>query len=187
MKKVLQFEPFIMEDGKKLNLGVKWKKYLTKFENFLVAMNITADKKIVAMLLHFGGDYIWDFIDNAVPKVEGYDATVEYLNEHLNPKTNDTFEIYKFQKTIQDSDETVQQFCNHLRSIANRCNFENEDKYIKAQLILGTHSQKLRKFCFTNPTVSLEEVVNRGTLFEKVDKQTGAVEHKSKVLTKLKT
>ena len=109
------------------------------------------------------------------------------MNEHLNPKTNDTFEIYKFQKTIQDSDETVQQFCNHLRSIANRCNFENEDKYIKAQLILGTHSQKLRKFCFTNPTVSLEEVVNRGTLFEKVDKQTGAVEDKSKVLTKLKT
>ena len=47
-----------MEDGKKLNLGVKWKKYLTKFENFLVAMNITADKKIVAILLHFGGDYI---------------------------------------------------------------------------------------------------------------------------------
>ena len=46
------------------------------------------------MLLHFGGDYIRDIIDNAVPKEEGYDATVEYLYRHLNPKTNDTFEIY---------------------------------------------------------------------------------------------
>ena len=64
--------------------------------------------------LHFG-DYIQDFIDNTVPNAEGYDATVEYLNEHLNPKTNDTFEIYKFHKTIQDSDETVQQFCNRLK------------------------------------------------------------------------
>ena len=64
--------------------------------------------------LHFG-DYIRDFIDNTVPNVEGYNATTEYLNEHLNPKTNDTFEIYKFQKTIQDSDETVQQFCNRLK------------------------------------------------------------------------
>ena len=64
--------------------------------------------------LHFG-DYIRDFIDNTVLNVEGYDATVEYLNEHLNPKTNDTFQIYKFQKTIQDSDETVQQFCNRLK------------------------------------------------------------------------
>ena len=97
---------------------------MTKFENFLVAMNITENKRKVAMLLDFGGDYlleiIRDFIDNAVSKVEGYDATVEYLNEHLNPKTNDTFEMYKFQKTIQDSEETVKHFCNRLRSIANR-------------------------------------------------------------------
>ena len=72
------------------------------------------------MLLDFGGDYVRDFIDNAVSKIEGYDATVEYLNEHLKPKTNDTFEINKFQKTSQDSKETVKQFCNRLRSIANR-------------------------------------------------------------------
>ena len=71
-------------------------------------MNITQDKRKIAILLHFGRDYIRDFIDNAVPKIEGYEATVEYLNEHLNPKTNDTFEIYKFQRTIQDNDGTVQ-------------------------------------------------------------------------------
>ena len=29
-----------------------------KFENFLVVMNITEDKRKVAMLLHFGRDYI---------------------------------------------------------------------------------------------------------------------------------
>ena len=54
---ILQFEPFIMEDGEKLNLSIRWKKYLTKFENFLVAMNIIEDKRKVAMVLHFGGDY----------------------------------------------------------------------------------------------------------------------------------
>ena len=39
---ILQFESFIMEAAEKLNLGIRWKKYLTKFENFLVAMNIRA-------------------------------------------------------------------------------------------------------------------------------------------------
>ena len=139
-------------------------------------MNINEDKRKVAMLLHFGGDYIQDIIDNAVPKVESYDATVEYLNKHLNSKTNETFEINKFQKTIQDSDEAAQQFCNLLKSIASRCSFRNEDKLIKTQLILETHSQKLREFCFTNPTISLEEVINRGKLFEEVDEQTGVAE-----------
>ena len=117
---ILQFEPFIMEDGEKLNLGISWKKYLTKFKNFLVAMNINEDKKKVAMFLHFGREYIRYNTGNGVPKVEGYDATVEYLNKHLNPKTNDTFEIYKFPKTFQNSNETVQQFFSRLRSIATR-------------------------------------------------------------------
>ena len=45
------------------------------------------------------------------------------------------------------------------------------------QLILGTYFQKLRKFCFTNSMVSLEEVVNRGTLFEEVAEQTGVVQN----------
>ena len=72
---ILEFEPFIMEDGEKL--GVRQKKYLIKFENFLFAMNITEDKIKVAILLRFGGDYVRDFIDNAVSKVEGYDTTDE--------------------------------------------------------------------------------------------------------------
>ena len=55
----------------------------------------------------------------------------------------------------------------------------------KTQLILGIHSQKLLKFCFTNPTVSLKEVVNRGKLFEEVDKETGVVED-SKIINEIK-
>ena len=51
---ILQFEPIIMKDGEKLSLGIRWKKYLTKSENFLVAMNINEDKTKVAILLHFG-------------------------------------------------------------------------------------------------------------------------------------
>ena len=53
---ILPFEPFIMEDGEKLNLRIRWKWYLTRFENFVVAMNINEDKGKVAVLLHFEGD-----------------------------------------------------------------------------------------------------------------------------------
>ena len=74
-----------MEDGENLNLGIRWKKYLRKFESFLVAMNINEYKRKVAMLLQFRGDYIRDIIGNAVPKVEPYDLTAGYFNKHLNP------------------------------------------------------------------------------------------------------
>ena len=100
-------------------------KIFNKVQNFLVAMNINEDERKVLMLLHFEGDYVRNFIDNAVPKLERYDETVEYLNKYLDPKTSNTFEIYKFQKIIQNSNETVHQFFSRLKSIANRCNFEN--------------------------------------------------------------
>ena len=54
------------------------------------------------MLLHFGGDYIRHIIiNNAVPKVEVYNVNAEYLNKHLDPKTNDTFEIYQFKRAMK--------------------------------------------------------------------------------------
>ena len=77
-------------------------------------------------MLQFGGDYIRDIIDNVLPKVEGYDATVVYL-----------------------------------RSITNRCNFENEDKHIKAQLILGTHSQN-----YANSALLIRQYLSNDLLVE---------------------
>ena len=38
-----------------------------------------------------------------------------------------------------------------------------------------------RKFCLTNPTVSPEEVVNRGKLFEEVEEQKSVVEDRSSI------
>ena len=70
--------------------------------------------------------------------------------------------------------------------LPDRYNFENENKHIKVQLILETHSQNLRKFCFTNPTVSLEEIVNRRKLFEEVYEQTGVAED-NKSINKFKS
>ena len=61
----------------------------------------------------------------------------------------------------------------------------NKDKHIKTHFMLGTYSQKLRKFCFTNQTVSLEEVVNKTTLFEEANEQKGVVED-SKSINEIK-
>ena len=52
---ILQFEPFIMEDGIKIKLRYQKEKV---FKNFLLATNMNEDKRKVAMLLHYGRDYI---------------------------------------------------------------------------------------------------------------------------------
>ena len=104
-------------------------KVFNEVRKFLVAININENKIKFGMLLYFGGDYLRDIIDNVLSEVEGYNATVEYLNEHLDPKNNSR------------SDETVQECCNRLRSIANRCNLENEDKHKNAVNIRNPFSK----------------------------------------------
>ena len=94
------------------------------------------------MLLHFRIYYTQDIIDNDVPKVKGYNATVKYLNKHLDPKTNDTFELYKFQNTIQDSYETVEQFCYCLTSSSLNCIFQVNNRNSKTRFEIGSKLTK---------------------------------------------
>ena len=55
------FPPFdVHADG---NTGLRWKKWLGRFERLLVAMNITDKKQQRAMLLHFAGPAVDEIFD----------------------------------------------------------------------------------------------------------------------------
>ena len=42
------------------NVGVKWQKWVLRFENFLVAYDINTDARKKALLLHFAGPTVHD-------------------------------------------------------------------------------------------------------------------------------
>ena len=78
---ILQFEPFIMENGEKLgirNLGIRWKKNLTKFENFLIVMNINEDKKKL-QCCYILEEIIYEILTTMV-RVEGRGFITQPLN-----------------------------------------------------------------------------------------------------------
>lgn len=49
---------FLHEDHS--SVGVRWKKWLQRFENFLLSMDINDDMRKRAMLLHYAGDEVQD-------------------------------------------------------------------------------------------------------------------------------
>ena len=65
----LHFQNFLLGDADMMSsVGVRWKKYVSRFNNFLVAMNITEEGRKRALLLHFGGfdlQDIYESIDNS--------------------------------------------------------------------------------------------------------------------------
>ena len=55
-----------------------------------------------------------------------HQTAVDKLMEHFKPQHNKLYEIYKFCKTTQQADETIDQFHTRLHSLAQRCEFIND-------------------------------------------------------------
>ncbi|GFO02537.1 Gag Polyprotein [Plakobranchus ocellatus] len=139
------FPPFkIRED--ELSAGTRWKKWFQKFENLITALDITDDNRKKALLVHYGGDEIFDLVDTfPAAKTSTYAALKTELESYFTPKVNTTFESFILRKMKQLSSENVDQFHVRLRAQAALCLFADADREILAQMIEGVTSSKLRK------------------------------------------
>ncbi|KAK3763364.1 hypothetical protein RRG08_031862, partial [Elysia crispata] len=140
-----QFPPFkIRED--EVSAGTRWKKWFAQFENLITGMDITSMARKKALLIHYGGDEIFDLVDTfSADKKETYDALRQELDRYFTPRVNPTYEAFKLRKMKQIPQENVDQFHVRLRTQAALCSFTDIDREILAQLIEGITSSKLRK------------------------------------------
>ena len=54
------FPPFDINGA---NVGPRWGKWLKRFENYLIAMNVEDETRKRAMLLHYAGPRVYDIFD----------------------------------------------------------------------------------------------------------------------------
>ena len=66
------FTPFLIHDEN--TAGTRWKKWIEKFENFLLVCNVTDDKRQKAMLLHYIGDEAYEIYDSFSEEEKGINA-----------------------------------------------------------------------------------------------------------------
>ena len=169
------FPPFdVHVDG---NVGPRWKKWLTRFERLLIATNITETKQQRALLLHYAGPAVDEIFDTLPDTGEDkdYKAAVDALNAYFIPQANSAFEEYNFRQAKQQHGENIDAFHTRLRQLAKTCEFANDDKEIKAQIIIGCSSQRLRRQALRdNP--SLKDLLTNARAQERSEAQATAVE-----------
>ena len=61
-----------------------------------------------------------------------------------------------------------------------KCNFGDTNSGIKQQLILATNSNKLRRYCFRNSDITLENLLTYAKTLEDVESQAEEIEKMSK-------
>jgi hypothetical protein len=65
--------------------------------------------------------------------------------EYFTPQKNTEFEVYKFREAKQEPGETIDTFHTKLRQLSLTCEFDNNDKEVKSQIIQGCSSTRLRR------------------------------------------
>ena len=157
----LPISPTFSEHADPNTTNIRWKKWMDKLQNLFVALDIDNDKKWKATLLHYAGDEVFDIYHCFTDQQKGIGATTstedgssipnehettkKSLTDYFTSQKNTSYEIFKFQRALQNPDENLNAYHARLRTLASTFDFENTDREILAQILLGCLSSKLRR------------------------------------------
>ena len=158
-----------------VSLGPNWERWLNRFENFLVALNITAEGQKKAMLLHYAGEDVYDIYDTYRDDADSYTNVKEKLSTHFKPTKHTQFRVFEFRQTHQLQNETVDIYVTRLRTLAKDCEFHSMETAIIGQITQGcAHSRVRRKSL--KPGIELTELLEFARTLETTEKEAALIE-----------
>ena len=116
--------------------------------------------KNVMIYMGKNGEECYDIYDKLlIPGMQkSYHNAIQLFDGHFKPKSNISYENYTFRKIKQNADETINTFFICVKQQAVKCDFgENLNNEVKQQMILARTNNQLRRYCFQNPGITLEE------------------------------
>ncbi|KAK3726804.1 hypothetical protein QZH41_007214 [Actinostola sp. cb2023] len=161
--------------------GPRWRKYVARFRNLLVALNIESKPRQRALLLHYVGEQVNDIFET-LPNTDAgedenpLDKAIDALTAYFEPKKNLAYEEYQFRQTKQIAGESISAYHTRLRHRTQTCEFDNVDREIKSQIILHCTSSKLRRKALSVPQMSLEDLIEYGKTLELTNTQAASIE-----------
>ena len=92
--------------------AARWQKWLSRFENLLVAMDVSNRKRQRALLLHYAGEATNEIFDTLPNTTAGegedpFDKAVQALTNYFTPGQNREYEIYVFRQAKQENDVII--------------------------------------------------------------------------------
>ena len=172
-------DPFnIHADGA---IAQRWRKWIKRLENLLVAAAITDKKRQRALVLYYAGEEVCEIFETLVDTGDDFTTAKEKLTEYFDPKKNVEYEIYTFLQARQNPDESMNAFHSRLRQLSATCEFDDVDKEIKSQIILSCSSQRYRRKALRDTTMTLETLLNEARDLEISETQAKDIESSGNV------
>ncbi|XP_065182317.1 uncharacterized protein LOC135813027 [Sycon ciliatum] len=158
MSTVKSLNPFDLEPPE--SVGPCWEKWLARFDNYLIAANITEDERQRAQLLPGGGEDVFDvYLTFDSSSITRYNDLKDALTAHFSPKRNREYEIYLFRREKQSQSETLDSYVTRLRRLGKHCQFADMDTELKSQVVQHCVSSKVCEKAFMESSMSLADVL----------------------------
>ncbi|KAK3092635.1 hypothetical protein FSP39_005203 [Pinctada imbricata] len=163
------------------NVATRWKKWLDRYKNLVVALGITDKNRQKALLLHYAGIEVHDIFSTLQVNDNEEDVfkqTTDALNAYFAPKVNREFEVYKFRNAKQNIGENIDTYHTRLRKLAETCEFTNVESEIKSQIVQSCSSSRLRRRALREE-MNLENLLKLARSLELSDSQASHIEKES--------
>ena len=166
------------------SLGIRWEKWLKRFEGAMIGFNITSPKRKRALLFHYGGEELSNIFETLedTGDEKDYERAKAKLTAHFGPKSNPIYETLLFRELKQEDGETIDQFCTRLRQEAPKCDFANLDRELQVQILGGCRSKLLRRRAMEK-TRTLTELLDLARSLELSEKRASNVESRPSNVT----
>ena len=116
----------------------EWSTYIERLSFYFSANDVTTDEKKRSILLSNCGSATFKLVQGLVetPLAEtAYDAIVDALQNHYEPKPSEIVERYKFYSRHREAGETIAAYVAVLRDLAKHCNYGDKLKeHLRDQL-----------------------------------------------------
>ena len=175
----VNFEKFIV-DEEITSASNRWNNYIERFKNMLIAFKITGDGRKKALLLHYGGEQLFEIyksFTNEDTENADFNKMVDLLTEYFAPQKNTDYQIHLFRKIKQREGESIDSFHSKLRRVVLTCDFHDINKEIKTQVIQNCSSQRLRRKALREH-MTLQRILATGRSDEIAEEQAKLMEGK---------
>ena len=154
-------------------VDTRWKKWLARFRNLLLALDVDNAKRQRALLLHYAGESVNEIFEtlpdtDAGEDEDPFEKAVTALTNYFTPKKNREY-------------ESISAFHTRLRRLAMTCEFANTDREIKTQIVQNCLSHKLRMKALQNPDLTLTQLLDAGKAMEMSKTQAENIEGKQEI------
>ncbi|XP_064622516.1 uncharacterized protein K02A2.6-like [Lineus longissimus] len=156
--KLADLEHFSLEPRE--TAASRWEQYIKRFDNFLVATNITNQLRQRAMLLHCVGEELFTIFENIPNRAaDNYAACKDAIKAYFQPAKNIEFETYTFRQARQKPDESTDQYHVRLRKLSLHCEFHDVDREIKSQIVQTCRDFEVRQKALRDPNLTLQQLL----------------------------